>query len=129
MENLWTEYINGNLPLDVLVKDAYALEHSFKPEWLDMTDETVEDYVKRLLSELESEGYNLDKTPIEILKQKFVEESIVVNAPLAYINLSSALSELKKQIRENVEKGMPDWIVSRLTDTKDQIEQELKRMK
>lgn len=129
MENLWIEYINGDLPLSASVKETYALQHGFEPEWLEMTDETVEDYVKRLLSELESEGYDLDSTPIEILKQKFVNESIVVNAPLAYINLSNALSELKKQIKESVNKGMPDWIVSKLIKTKDQIEQELKGMK
>jgi uncharacterized protein YpuA (DUF1002 family) len=129
MEKIWLEYINGNLSLSARVKEVYALEHNFKPEWLDMTSETIEEYVNRLLSELESEGYDLDTTPVEILQQKFVEEAITVNAPLPYIKLSAALSSLKKQIKENIENKQPDWIISRLIEVKESIEQELKSMK
>jgi len=129
MEKLWVEYINGNLSLSAQVKEVYAEEYNFKPEWLDMTNETVEEYVNRLLSELESEGFDLDSTSIEILRQRFISETISVNAPLPYIRLSDALSKLKKQIKENIENKQPDWIISRLIEVKESIEQELKNMK
>ena len=70
MEKIWLEYINGNLSLSARVKEVYALEHNFKPEWLDMTSETIEEYVNRLLSELESEGYDLESIEQELKSMK-----------------------------------------------------------
>ena len=129
MEKLWTAYIEGDLQLSITLKSAYASYYDIKPEWLEMTDETVESYVQRLLLELEQLGYDLDNTEVNVLQERFVNTPISINTPLAYIQLSTALTDLDLQIEQSIKNGYPELVISKLKEIKSKIELELMSMK
>ena len=129
MEKLWTAYIEGDLPLSVTLKSAYASYYDLKPEWLEMTNETVESYVQRLLLELEQLGYDLDNTEVNVLQERFVNAPVSINPPLPYIQLSTALIDLDLQIEQSIKNEYPELVISKLKEIKSKIELELMSMK
>ena len=129
MEKLWSSYIDGNLSLSITMKEAYASTYDVKSEWLSMTEETVGDYVQRIVSELQLAGYDLDTTDIKILQEKFISAEVIINTPTPYIELSNALFEIKKQIEESAANECPEFIVTKLLEIKEKIEYQLATMR
>ena len=129
MQKLWSAYIDGDLSLDVSLKEAYAEQHNLNIGWIDMTEELVGDYVQRLLSELELAGHDLDVTPLDVLQDKFIKVDISINPPPGYIQLTEALVALDKQIEQSEENKYPESMVVQLLEIKEKIEVELKSMK
>ena len=129
MQKLWSAYIDGDLSLDVSLKEAYALQHKLNIGWVDMTEELVGDYVQRLLSELELAGHDLDTTSMDVLQDKFIKVAISVNPPPEYIQLTEALDALELQLTQAAENKYPETMIAQLIEIKEKIEVELKSMK
>ena len=128
MEKLWSSYISGNLPLSTTMKKAYSEAYSVKLDWLCMTEETVGDFIQRMLSELQSSGYDLDVTDMKVLQEKFTSEKVIINTPVPYTELSDALIKIKEQIKESVSSDYPESVVAKLQEIKEKIELQLEIM-
>lgn len=128
MEKLWSSYISGNLPLSTTMKKAYSEAYSVKFDWLCMTEETVGDFIQRMLSELQSSGYDLDVTDMKVLQEKFTSEKVIINTPVPYTELSDALIKIKEQIKESVSSNYPESVVAKLQEIKEKIELQLEIM-
>ena len=129
MQKLWSAYIDGDLSLDVSLKEAYTLQHKLNIGWVDMTEELVGDYVQRLLSELELAGHDLDTTSMDVLQDKFIKVAISINPPPEYIQLSEAMDALELQLTQATKNKYPQTMISQLLEIKDKIEAELKVLK
>ena len=129
MQKLWSAYIDGDLSLDVSLKEAYAKQHNLNIGWIDMTEELVGDYVQRLLAELEQAGHDLDITPLDVLQDKFIKVDISINPPPGYVQLSDALAALELQLTQAAENKYPETMIAQLIEIKEKIEVELKSMK
>ena len=103
MQKLWSAYIDGDLSLDVPLKEAYSKQHNLNIGWIEMTEELVGDYVQRLLAELEQAGHDLDITPLDVLQDKFIKVDISINPPPGYVQLSDALVALELQLTQSAE--------------------------
>lgn len=128
MEKLWSSYISGSLPLSTTMKKAYSEAYSVKFDWLCMTEETVGDFIQRMLSELQSSGYDLDVTDMKVLQEKFTSEKVIINTPVPYTELSDALIKIKEQIKESVSSNYPESVVAKLQEIKEKIELQLEIM-
>lgn len=128
MEKLWSSYISGSLPLSTTMKKAYSEAYSVKFDWLCMTEETVGDFIQRMLSELQSSGYDLDVTDMKVLQEKFTSEKVIINTPVPYTELSDALIKIKEQIKESVSSDYPESVVAKLQEIKEKIELQLEIM-
>jgi hypothetical protein len=125
MEKLWSSYVSGNLPLSITMKKAYSEAYNIKLDWLCMTEETVGDFIQRMLSELQSSGYDLDVTDMEVLQEKFISEKVIINTPVPYTELSDALVKIKEQIKESISSDYPENVVATLQEIKEKIELQL----
>ena len=128
MEKLWSSYISRSLPLSTTMKKAYSEAYSVKFDWLCMTEETVGDFIQRMLSELQSSGYDLDVTDMKVLQEKFTSEKVIINTPVPYTELSDALIKIKEQIKESVSSDYPESVVAKLQEIKEKIELQLEIM-
>ena len=126
MEKLWKGYISGELQLDISLRKAYANLYNINEKWLEIENQTLGDYVKNCVSELENAGYILDNTPLSVLEEKFLLLKVTITAPQEYIDLTECLNDIDDQIKECDAKGYNTQIKSQLISIKEKIEERIK---
>ena len=101
MLRIWKQFTDKSkyLDLNLPIKNVYAANKDVKLSWVqDPAGLTIQEWIDKCCDKLEEEGYDLQETSIEFVKDKFVNYDISVVPPKEYTQLQEALEQAKKTL-------------------------------
>ena len=99
MLQIWEDWVENKTQddLNTSIKNAYSIVNKVKFSWVqDSRGLTIQEWIDKCCDELEAEGYDLQTTSIELVKEKFVQYDISIEPPKEYKQLQNALSQANK---------------------------------
>lgn len=101
MLQIWEDWVENKTQddLNTSIKNAYAIVNNVKFSWVqDSLGLTIQEWIDKCCDDLENEGYDLQTTSIELVKEKFVQYDISVEPPKEYKQLQNALAQANKTL-------------------------------
>ena len=101
MLQIWEDWVENKTQddLNTSIKNAYSIVNKVKFSWVqDSLGLTVQEWIDKCCDELEQEGYDLQTTSIELVKEKFVQYDISIEPPKEYKQLQNALAQANKTL-------------------------------
>ena len=101
MEIIWEKFINKTYPGDMLIKDAFAKENNVKSSWVaDKLNLTIQGFVNTICDNLEEQGFDLQTTSIDVVKDLFLKYEISIQAPIEYVNMAEAKAQAEDVLKK-----------------------------
>ena len=101
MIRIWEEWVENKTQdnLNTSIKSAYAIVNKIKLSWVqDSLGLTIQEWIDKCCDELEAEGYDLQITSVDLVKEKFVQYDISIDPPKEYKQLQNALVQANKTL-------------------------------
>tara|TARA_B100001758_G_C18206179_1_gene502495 strand:- start:24 stop:416 length:393 start_codon:yes stop_codon:yes gene_type:complete len=103
---IWEKFIDKTYSGEMLIKEAFAKENNVKISWVnDKENMSIQALVNKICDQLEAEGYDLEITSTEAVKNRFLEYEIFVEAPIEYSNMAEAKDQAEKVLKKLQEYG------------------------
>lgn len=98
---IWEKFIDKTYPGEMLIKEAFAKENNVKISWVnDEANMTIQAFVNEICDQLEAEGFDLETTSTEVVKNKFLEYKISIEAPIEYSNMAEAKDQAEQVLKK-----------------------------
>lgn len=101
MIRIWEEWVENKTQdnLNTSIKSAYSIVNKIKISWVqDSLGLTIQEWIDKCCDELEEEGYDLQITSVDLVKEKFVQYDISIDPPKEYKQLQNALVQANKTL-------------------------------
>ena len=124
----WVEQRNQD-DLNISIQNAYSIIHSVKHAWVkDDLGLTIQEWIDVCCDRLEEEGYDLQKTSIDLVKEKFVKYDISIVPPKEYRQLQNALEQAVKTSEMLLKFKADESMLDQINDTIRLLQQEMKEL-
>ena len=105
MDGIWKAFIDKLIDENTPIRKAYSNSKNLNYKWIkDEKGLTIQEWVNEICEQLMKEGHNLDETPLEKVREKFVLYEISYKVPEEY----NRLLEAKKAFRK-AKKDLAKW--------------------
>jgi hypothetical protein len=123
MLEIFDKFIDKIYSGDMKLIEAYADMQQVSMKWVTCNfDETIQERVNNICDDLEQEGFDLEITPIEKIRERFAACQFSLNVPEEYTSLKDSLDFVKE-----VEMKSSGKIKEQIQDAILKIELEMKK--
>ena len=101
MLRIWEQSTDKSIDLDLNlpIKTVYANEMGVKFSWVqDPAGLTIQEWIDVCCDKLEEEGFDLQETSLDFVKEKFVKYDISIVPPKEYTQLKEALEQAEETL-------------------------------
>ena len=131
MLRIWEQWVDkktkGNL--NDSIKNAYAYVNDVKVSWVkDSKNLTIQEWIDDCCDQLEAEGYDLQTTSIDRVKEKFLCYDISVVPPKEYKQLQGALDQANKTLEMLAKFEADESVIDQLKNTITLLMSEMKEL-
>ena len=112
MDGIWKAFIDKLIDENTPIRKAYSNSKNLNYKWIkDEKGLTIQEWVNEICEQLMKEGHNLDETPLEKVREKFVLYEISYKVPEEYTRLLEAKKAFRKAKKDLAKwKATPDMM-------------------
>ena len=131
MLRIWDEWVDKKTKGDLneLIKSAYASVNNVKVSWVkDDNNLTIQQWIDDCCDQLEDEGHDLQKTSIDLVREKFLCYDISIVPPKEYKQLQAALEQVNKTLEMLTKFEADESVIDQLNNTIALLTSEMKEL-
>jgi len=100
MLEIFDKYIDRSFEPTMKLDHAYAKIKNISDKWVSTSfgSKTIQEIIDHYCDELEKEGFDLSRTDVKHIRERFATIEFVVNIPEEWISLKLALDEINNVI-------------------------------
>ena len=129
MYKIWDLYIKKDISGIALIRRVYSDIYDIHFKWvIDEKGLTVQEWIDSCCEELILEGHNLEETPLDAVKAKFINYKIKHKIPDRYTQLVSTQEAFKKTYDNMVDWKASNELLQEMKKSMDAVESGIKEL-